>query len=138
LLQTMHSTLRQANASRLAARRRPIHLRWMHHELTGPRGKARQEAEDLWIGGDSLLVVDSISTYHPDVRRDLLELPDSQQPARAAVLWIPPYTRHTAALERSLDDTASKVNRLGVLFRNWERQPERAIAFDTPTPFALR
>jgi hypothetical protein len=133
LLASIDATLREANQWRVRARKRPLMLRWMQDDLVGPA--KLQRARDLWTSRDSLLVVDSVSAFHPDIQLKLLEMPDLN---RSALLWVPPYTLHLAVLESSLRTTAQVVARLGDAFTTWEKEPLRSIAFDTSTPVSLR
>lgn len=133
LLASIDATLREANRWRVGASRRPLLLRWMQDDLAGL--SPNQIARDLWASRDSLLIVDSVSTFHPVIRMKLLDLPEL---TRTALLWVPPYTHHLAVLESSLRTTAQVVSRMGDLFTVWEKEPLRSVAFDTSTSVALR
>ena len=127
----MQGIVRRINASRARLGRRPIFLRWMQEELSD---LANEEARSVWSGGYSLLIVDSLSAFHPDIRARILNLPDPADRARQAVLWVPPYTQHTAGLDRLLISTArAAVSRVADVLAQWEQQPERFIAFDSST-----
>lgn len=133
LLESLNATLREANRWRVETGRRPLLLRWMQDELAGV--PPNQAARDLWASRDSLLVVDSVSTYHPEIELKLLKLPEL---TRTALLWVPPYTHHLGLLESSLRTAAQAVPRLGDAFTVWENEPLRSIAFDTSTSVAFR
>jgi hypothetical protein len=138
LMTIVDGVVRKVNAVREAAGRRPLFLRWMQDELVGPPGTRRQQARELWRAGDSLLVVDSVSTFHPDIQARLAQLPEPFDPARAAVLWIPPYTRHTVGLETSLARTVEIVPRIDDAFSDWQQEPGRSVIFDATTSVSIR
>lgn len=134
LVDSIQRTLREANRWRIRNKRRPVFLRWVTRGLVGPG--AQDEVRDRWRSGESLLVVDSVSTFHPDLQASLMGMPDLTP--RTALLWVPPYTQHVAAQEQTLRSTAGVISRLGDAFRDWEREPRRSIAFDTGTSASLR
>jgi hypothetical protein len=136
LIDYVNATLTKANERRIASGQRPVWLRWMHDELFGPGSS--QPMRNLWAAGDSLLIVDSVSTFHPEVTAQLAKLPQPKFRTRSAVLWVPPYTRHTARLENALRATAATVGDMGDAFDDWENEPQRPIAFDTGTSVAMR
>jgi hypothetical protein len=115
----------------------PFYIRWVHSMLAQPVGStARKEARDQWLAGDSLLVVDSISALHPQVKAELLSVPELQ---RTAILWLPPYTQQVATVEGEFETAVDvALDRLGDIFRQLEQQPQRAMTFDVGTPLALR
>lgn len=137
LVGTIGQTLRLVNQWRAAEGKRPIYLRWMHDELFGE--VRSQEARDLWAADDSLLVVDSVSAFHPAVQAQMQRLPQSRMSDRSALLWLPPYTQHTSRLEATLRHVASEVAQLGDAFSAWCGEPSaRALTFDTTTPTGAR
>jgi hypothetical protein len=137
LLDSTYEVLEKINVERIGRKRRPIVLRWAQDELGGV-GKLSDEARDRWSSGDSLLIVDSISSFHWDVKERIKDVPAPLDPTRAAVLWIPPYTQILANFDEPLANTVHAVNPLGDLFRRVDKDPRRAIAFDTGTPMAFR
>jgi hypothetical protein len=128
--------LRHANARRVQANKRPVFLHWMRDEIVGPQKTAA--ARKKWAEGDSLLIVDSISAYVSQIANQLLALPESKQPQRASLLWVPPYTQHTATLEDALALTVAVIPRLEDLFNDWKNCPLRTMSFDTGTLAAAR
>ena len=141
LREIVEEVVKAANGVRAAARppKRPIWLRWMQDELVKPGAANVGEARSRWATGSSLLIVDSVSSYHQDIRAQLMNLPEPKQPERAAILWLPPYTQHTATLEAVLGPAAGVVARLGDAFADWRDElPARAMMFDTATPASTR
>jgi hypothetical protein len=143
LVATLNELLREVNTVRLKSRerqrQRPIILRWMTDELVGPDGPAKERARQLWRDNDSLLIIDSVSTFYEDIRRKLLEVPASNDPSRAAVLWVPPYTQHTTELEATLERTAQIGGaHVGDVFSDWKRLQQRPVSFDAGTSVSLR
>lgn len=136
LIDNVYEALKRINVERNHRRQKPIVLRWVHDELFGA-GESR-DSRDLWRSGDSLLIVDSISSFHWDVKERVRDVPVPLDPTRAAVLWIPPYTQIMADLDESLGNTVHVVNPLGDLFRHIDEEPRRSITFDTGTPMAFR
>src|SRR5436305_4575691 len=137
LIDGVYEVLKRINAERNRRKQRPVVLRWVHDDLFGA-GEQKRWARDLWRSGDSLLIVDSISSFHPAVNEKIQKVPDPLDPARAALLWIPPYTQIMANLDEPLANTVDVVDPLGDLFRNIDEEPRRSIAFDTGTPMAFR
>lgn len=124
--------LRKTNQARIADRRPPIVLRWIRDELVGPR---RQQAlRKQWNNGESLLIVDSVSTFHPELQDVLERMPEL---TRTAILWIPPFTHYTVAFEEQLRAVAETIEKLGDAFECWG-QPRRSIAFDMITSVSFR
>jgi hypothetical protein len=141
LFSSIERTLLAANRTRVATGRRPLFLSWCREQLVGPLRS--QMARNEWAARDSLLIVDSVSAFHPEIQADLLQLPQPKRPERAALLWVPPHTHHLAPLEEALAAAAAIVAHLGDAFSDWREcevpQPlDRPLAFDTSTPAALR
>ena len=135
LIDIVYEVLKRINLERIGRRQRPILLRWVHDELFGTP-EQRRWARDLWRSGDSLQIIDSVSSFHP-VFRDL-QMPDPLDPTRAALLWIPPYTQITADLDEPLGNTVHVLDALGDAFRHIDEAPGRSITFDTGSPLSLR
>ena len=141
LREIVERVVRTANTLRASARppKRPIWLRWMQDDLVAKDPRKVAEARSRWAAGSSLLIVDSVSAYHEEIRQQLMNLPEPKQPERAAILWLPPYTQHTAALEHVLGEAAGVVGRLGDAFNDWRDElPARAMMFDTATLAATK
>ena len=126
--------LREANAIRVAGGRPPVLLKWMEDEIVGP-GK-QQAARDEWARSHSLLVIDAASSFHPDIQKRLLNLPIPKQPEHAALIWLPPFTNHTAPIEQSLQTAAAATNigHVDDAFCDWQRRDSlRSMTFDAFT-----
>jgi hypothetical protein len=134
--------LQRANEARAAARppKRPLWLRWVQDELGANDPATVAAARKRWAAGSSFLIVDSVSVYHKDVQQQLMNLPNPKRLERAAILWLPPYTRHTASLENVLQPAAGMVGHLGDAFSDWtdDELPVRAMMFDTTTAAATK
>jgi hypothetical protein len=137
LVEMIYEILGKVNAERVASGKRSIFLRWVHEELLGT-SEERKWARDLWLSGDSLLIVDSISAFHEKIKSKIPRVPAPLDRSRAAVLWIPPYTQLTANLAEPLDAIIDEVDLLGDIFRLREMELKRSTSFDTSTPPFLR
>jgi hypothetical protein len=131
LIEIIQSEARRANEWRRAntKTKRPIALRWIHNDL------ADEKARELWESHDSLLVIDSVSMFHPDVKDAVKELPNT---TRTSALWVPPYTQKAASVEQCLQAAARSISRVGDLFKKWDTDPLRHITFDPQTRLGLR
>jgi hypothetical protein len=134
LVQLTNTLLREANRIRVANRRPPVLLKWMQDEIVGP--KKQQEAREDWARSSSLLVIDAASSFHPAIQANLLNLPIPKRPERAALIWLPPFTQHTAAIEQSLQTaaTAANIGHVDDAFFEWQKRGSlRAMTFDAFT-----
>jgi hypothetical protein len=135
------ASVHQLNIRRSAEKQPPIFIRWLTHELSVRDAVRSRVARDLWRSSNSLVVVDSLSTEHAEIRDRLLNLPDTD-PDRMAVMWVPPYTQWTGELERNTDQPTQVVARLNDFFRDWQKRdwgPARARwrSFDIGTSASL-
>ena len=64
-------------------------------------------ASQLWERGPSIAIVDSISVLHLMIYKQFTDLPDPREAASSALLWVPPYTLHTAQLEEASEFSIS-------------------------------
>ena len=93
----------------------------------------------LWKRGPSIAVVDSISVLDQSVYNNFLSLPQPDHAASSALLWVPPYTLHTAQLEQVTENTFKQLNRLFQQFKTWGSESGGAyLAFDIGTRPTLR
>jgi len=138
----LHAELNQANLRRVINQYVPLFPRWIHGELLGEDADVVAVAQQTWEENDSLLIIDSISVFHKDVRQQLLRVPDIKGP-RAAVMCLPPYTRQTVTLEEALRAAFRQdvnLGRLSSWFEAWVdrwKNPDRVLAFDTSTSVSL-
>jgi len=126
----VQKVVREINTSRP----RPLLLRWYSRaELkTG-------EARDRWRRDHSLLLVDSISVLHATLANELLRLPHSGNVSRAALVWLPPYTRHTGPVEQLIESALDDGTFLGDSVRDRRSDDTRPhLAFDIPSETSLR
>jgi hypothetical protein len=123
-----------ANTERVKSGKRPFAIRWVHHEL-GRGTEESQRIRNWWRETRPLLVIDSISTLLPEIEREILRLPDF---TNASILWIPPYTRHTAGTEEALRKSVTVIPSLGDTFSLWERSAARPGAVDCGTRLSAR
>jgi hypothetical protein len=87
--------LRDANLQRSTApSSKPLYLRWY-----SPAELADPAVRDRWAQDHSVLIVDAVSALHPAVATALQSLPQPLDLRKAAVICVPPYTRHTGDLE---------------------------------------
>jgi hypothetical protein len=96
-------------------------------------------ASQLWKRGPSIAVVDSISIFDETIEKSFLGLPDPDQAASSALLWVPPYTLHTAQLEGLTEEALKKLLRLFNRFKAFQSESGGAyLAFDIGTRPTLR
>jgi hypothetical protein len=136
LMATINATLRIVNEKRVSLRKRPLFLRWMNDELVGPNKK--QASRNEWAAGDSLLIVDAMSTLDPQIEKQLMEMPQPKHPDRAALFWLPPYTQHAVTIEQVLQKLALTIPLIGDAFDDWAKASLRTMAFDTASPAGTR
>jgi hypothetical protein len=144
LKKTLELTLKLANEARRERGAKRLSLWWCTDALFSTADmELKKRARSLWQSRESILMVDSLSILHPDIQRDFNNLPSPRNAADGAVLWLPPYTRHTAQLatliEATLSEIAGQVQRLYDKYQAWgvENQ-EPYIAFDIGTDPTLR
>jgi hypothetical protein len=134
LIEATQAVLGAVNAGRLRERRRPLYLLWYSRaELSRD-----QTARDRWRRGHSVLVVDSVSTLHRAVADDLQALPRAHEASKAAVVCLPPYSRHTGRLELMIEASLAHHALLSDAFRDWRDAHELPNAFDVPSETSLR
>jgi TIR domain len=134
LIGVAQEVLRDANRQRSTALGgKPLYLRWYSRaELQAPA------VRDRWAQDHSVLIVDAVSALHPGVAAALQNLPKPQDLGKAAVICLPPYTRHTGDLERLIEQSLKTSMALYDDFRAWRDKRERTgLAFDIPTETSL-
>jgi hypothetical protein len=139
LKEVVQQTIADTNKARLTRQDpTPLWIWWCTDALLNPTHQHHQSAADLWNDGPSIAVVDSISVLDQAVYNNFLNLPVPQHAASSALLWVPPYTLHTAQLEKVTENTFSQLNRLLQEFRNWRDKDRSYLAFDIGTRPTLR
>lgn len=134
LVSTVERMLYVANRQRPISER-PILLRWCGNDLF-QRGSA---TEALWTSQSSLLLIDSISLAVAEVRARLMNLRWPRERSQSAVVWIPPYSRHTAELETLIPGAMTGIAWLEQAFEDFVSISDstRSVAFDVPTSASL-
>jgi hypothetical protein len=94
LTELVQAAQRSANDKRTARGHAPVHLRWMSRDAFEDQG-----LRHLWQRHHSFLIVDSVSTFAPTISTHIQNLPHMTDGRNLAVMWVPPYTRHTVELE---------------------------------------
>lgn len=125
LIETVRGAIRQLNFRRTPDQGPPVFDRWINSDLFGEDQERREEARRLWLRSQSLLIIDSLSVWHPDISAQLKEV--SYQLDRMAVVWIPPYTQRIGELEAKIAQSVGAVTQIGDFFREWQ---ERGQAYD--------
>lgn len=134
ILDVINSILREVNEVRLRQNHRPIFLRWLPRDAFQGFDEETVILRDEWSSRDSLLIVDSVSTFYQPVRDQLDDVPAQ----KTALLWLPPYTWHTDSLKEALRSSALFIPSIGDEFRKWSQHPTRSISFDTSTSLGLQ
>ena len=138
LVGVVEKAVATANPARLRAKKRPIHVQWMHDKLRADNKNVMEKrtARSAWGSSQPLLVIDSVSALNRDIVARINELPESP---RASVLWIPPYTLHTDQIEMSLRGSLTRVVRFDDALAHWEEgTQDRHLGLESATPVALR
>ncbi len=66
------------------------------------------------------MIVDSISVLKEEIYDKFFkELPEPNYAAASALLWVPPYTLHTSALETVTEAALKKLAKLLRKFNRW-------------------
>jgi hypothetical protein len=139
LIDVVHRIQREVNQQRRASQLQPLWLRWCGDELFDATTDAGRALRDGWQAGPSLLIVDSISALHQEIREQFQNVPPSLYPKQAALLWVPPYTRHTVRLRQFTDNLVQILPNLHTRFQNWDQMvADSHTAFDIATSVSLR
>ncbi len=124
-----------ANKKRQERGQPTVHLRWFSRDDFKP-----QDLRNLWQRSRSLLIVDSVSTFSPAISALIEKLPQMTQARDLAIVWVPPYTRHTVKLEALIRASLQAPSFLADTFEAWTG-PDFDIpflAFDVATTTALK
>ena len=140
LKEVVQQTIAATNTARLTrADPTPLWVWWCTEALLDTTHHDYEAAAALWEQGPSIAVIDSISVLNPAVYNDFVNLPQPHQAASSALLWVPPYTLHTAQLEKVTENTFTQLNRLLQKFRTWGAESGGSyLAFDIGTRPTLR
>jgi hypothetical protein len=126
--------LREVNTKRREAKRPPLFVRWINDDLWSADKKVADEAARLWRTQESLLIIDSLSTWAPEVRKTLDRITDF---GRSSVLWLPPYTQQLGSLDQALDSALGILHRIRTEF-DADDDPNRAITRDAMSSWAMK
>jgi TIR domain len=125
LIETVRGAIRQLNFRRSPHDGPPVFDRWINGDFFGEDQERRDEVRRLWLRNQSLLIIDSLSVWHPVISAQLKEI--SYQLDRMAVVWIPPYTQRIGELEAKIAQGIGAVTQIGDFFREWQ---ERGQTYD--------
>lgn len=133
LIDHVRAAQRTANSKRIRGGDPPVHLRWLP-----PSAFDNNDLRDLWGRHHSFLIVDSVSTFSQAVVDQIQDLPHMEVGRNLAVMWVPPYTRHTMELE-SLIQASLKPKFLADNFGRWRREDfdHPYLTFDVATTTTL-
>jgi TIR domain len=134
LIELTQAVVRHVNERRRDNGRPPVYLRWYSRaELLDTRLRPN------WKKAHTILFVDSVSALYPAVMAGLPPPSQSEDPRKAAVIYLPPYTRHTGDLERLIEASLAGQLYLSDTFQSWRDENGLAsLAFDIPTETSLR
>jgi hypothetical protein len=108
--------------------------------LIGPEHPDYDHVVERITFGPSLVILDSISAEFAPVREMYRSIVGLQTlPARQALLWVPPFTHHTAAFRNHIEDLLRTPPRLRQEYLRWGSSgPEPHILLDIATAPSLR
>ena len=112
----------------------PLFVKWVHDDLRSTDLAVRMAAEDLWHDRDSLLIVDSLSTWDPEIRAVINERISDFR--RSSLLWLPPYTQQIGALDSALYQALALVGRIHTEVRS-VKDPRRAVSVDAMNEWTM-
>jgi len=134
LIEMTQAVVRSVNRRRRDVGRPPVYLRWYSRaELLD------KHLRPNWTNAHTVLFVDSVSALYPAVTAGLPPPSQLEDPKQAAVIYLPPYTRHTGDLEQLIEASLEGQMFLSDTFQFWRRENRlTALAFDIPTETSLR
>lgn len=113
---------RMANYERKKLHQRPVSLVWMTDRFARPAQAHNKADRAFWSRHPSLMIVDSVSALDQRIARFVESTP---APCRGSmVLWVPPFTEHTAAWEGVIEQAASFIGQLMDAGYIWRRDQE--------------
>jgi hypothetical protein len=114
-------------------------LWWCRDALIGPENPDYDNAVQRISRGASLVILDSISAEFAPVREMYNAVVGLQAATHQALLWVPPFTHHTAALRKHIEDLLQTPPRLRQEYLRWGCSgPEPHILLDIATAPSLR
>lgn len=133
LVQTIEETISFFNENR----KKSILLNWYSREMLASGAEAYDDIVHDWRFKSHLLVIDTVSLLNTDIRADLKEILAHGSESPSALLWVPPYTRHTTSIEKQTG-TMTRALKMTTHYKDWIHHLERKVTFDTSTEIALR
>jgi hypothetical protein len=114
-------------------------LWWCRDALCGSGPDYDYAVEKISKGG-SLVILDSISAEFAPVREQYLNVVQIDTGGRQALLWVPPFTHHTAAFQKYIKQLLEKPPRLKQEYQRWESisSSDPRILLDIATAPSLR
>jgi hypothetical protein len=134
IAEIVDTRLRAVNEARQKKNRQPLFIKWVHDDLRSDDQAVADIAADMWRERESLLIVDSLSTWAPEIR-DVIANRISDF-GRSSLLWLPPYTQQIGALDQALDEALRLVSRIRTEFRA-VKDPARAVTLDAMNEWAM-
>jgi len=112
----------------------PLDIAWHDSTwLVGTSDDARFARKEHFVPGSYLVVVDSISLLHERVLDEFRSITAlTTRNDLRALIWVPPYTRHSAVIESRIAQMTASNLVLEPAFSDWTSVMSRAIAFDAP------
>jgi hypothetical protein len=140
LKDTVQKTIGKTNEARICGPDpAPLWIWWCNEALLDATHPHFDPATEAWKRGPSIAIVDSISILDDTVEKSFTGLPDPDQAASSALLWVPPYTLHTAQLESLTEEALKKLLRLFNRFKSFQAESGGSyLAFDIGTRPTLR
>lgn len=133
ITELVNDRLREVNKKRRDDKRPPLFVRWINDDLWSADRAVADEAATLWRTHESLLIIDSLSTWAPEVRTTLDRITDF---GRSSLLWLPPYTQQLGSLDQALDAALGLVHRVRTEFQA-DADPNRAMTRDAMNSWAM-
>lgn len=114
-------------------------LWWCRDALCGSGPDYDYAVEKISKGG-SLVILDSISAEFGPVREQYVNVVQIDTGARQALLWVPPFTHHTAAFQKHIKQLLERPPRLKQEYQRWESisSADPHILLDIATAPSLR
>jgi hypothetical protein len=141
VVEVIKAAIREQNRARVVRNEPVLILKWMNSDLWSADPDRQQRAGATLRSNSRLLIVDSLSMHHPEIRNMLNDIPDLA-PDRTGLVWVPPYSHWTRQLEDQILQATLATSRIRFLFQDWIRSDwgaERAFwrTFDIGTPASL-
>jgi hypothetical protein len=138
LKEIVEAALEPINTARAQNQQR-LWLWWCRDALIGPEHPDYDNAVQRISRGASLVILDSISADFAPVRDMYTAVVGLQAATHQALLWVPPFTHHTADFRKHIEDLLLTPPRLRQEYLRWgSNGPEPHILLDIATAPSLR